>query len=197
MRSLTPLFARAILAFALLASINSSVARADISFSFSGLDLAGFNFIQMIGNASGDYALGTLTEVQVDAVLDASVNDTWADDLTIYVAPEPLDVGGLLQVGGFNSLGASERHFWDNGDSGDPGTLVIDSQILTNQIVFNGNASDPAIWLGNGYGVPGTSGTWTGTVTLVGINAVPEPSTAGLILGVGGLLATCFRRRKS
>jgi MYXO-CTERM domain-containing protein len=59
--------------------------------------------------------------------------------------------------------------------------------------VFSGSAADPKIWLGNGYGASGTSGTWTGSITLIGVNAVPAPGAVAL-LGVAGLAAGRRRR---
>jgi hypothetical protein len=58
--------------------------------------------------------------------------------------------------------------------------------------VFSGSAADPIIWLGNGYGAAGTSGTFTGTITLIGVNAVPAPGAIAL-LGLAGLAG---RRRR-
>ena len=69
---------------------------------------------------------------------------------------------------------------------------MIDAKSV-NAIVFSGSATDPIIWLGNGYGAAGTSGTWTGSITLVGVNAVPAPGALAL-LGVAGFAA---RRRRA
>jgi xanthosine utilization system XapX-like protein len=48
-----------------------------------------------------------------------------------------------------------------------------------------------SVWIGNGYGATGTSGTWTGTITLIGVN-VPAPGAIAL-LGLAGLVG---RRRR-
>lgn len=171
-----------------------------VTFNFSGLTLAGFNFNQLSGPAAG-FLSGTLTSVSVNATLDASVNDTYANDLTVYVNPGALAAGGLLQVGGFSSLGASETYLWATGDAPDPGTVVSDSYTLATALTFAGTAADPAIWLGNGYGFTGTSGTWTGSVTLNGLNVagvVPEPSSWALMaLGGMGMVAWVGRRRRN
>ncbi len=53
------------------------------------------------------------------------------------------------------------------------------------------NGSDLNVWIGNGYSFAGSSGTWTGTVTLHGVN-VPAPGAIAL-LGLAGLTA---RRRR-
>jgi MYXO-CTERM domain-containing protein len=51
----------------------------------------------------------------------------------------------------------------------------------------------PRVWIGNGYGAAGTSGTWTGTVTLHGVDFVPAPGAAAL-LGLAGLASRRRRR---
>ena len=179
--------------FAGVSGLATGVANADITFSFSNQTWAGFTFSQVL--APGQFALGTLTGVSVNATLNASTNYTYADDLTIYVDPLPLSTGGLLQVGGFSNLGAAQRLSWANGASSTPGTTVIDSKVV-NPISFSGTASDPAIWLGNGWNGTGASGTWTGSITWVGINAVPEPTSAGLLIAGTALAATGLRRRR-
>jgi MYXO-CTERM domain-containing protein len=54
-------------------------------------------------------------------------------------------------------------------------------------------AGAPRVWIGNGYGAAGTSGTWTGTVTLHGVDFVPAPGAAAL-LGLAGLASRRRRR---
>jgi hypothetical protein len=49
------------------------------------------------------------------------------------------------------------------------------------------------IWLGNGYSRPDASGTWTGTITLLGVTAVPAPSAIALL----GLAGFSSRRRRA
>jgi MYXO-CTERM domain-containing protein len=167
-----------------------SFASADVTISFANQTWTGFQFNDMTALNGG--FVGTLTGVSVNATLNASTNYTYADDLCVYVDPAPLSTGGLLQVGGFSSLGATQRLSWANGGSSAPGTTVIDAKSV-NAIVFSGSATDPIIWLGNGYGAAGTSGTWTGTITLIGVDAVPAPGALAL-LGVAGFAA---RRRRA
>jgi hypothetical protein len=166
-----------------------SFASADVTVTFTNQTWTGFNFTDLTAQFGG--VSGTLTGVSVNATLDASTNYTYADDLCVYVDPAPLSTGGLLQVGGFSNLNAAQRVSWANGGSDAPGTTVIDAKSV-NAIVFSGSATDPIIWLGNGYGAAGTSGTWTGSITLVGVN-VPAPGALAL-LGVAGFAA---RRRRA
>ncbi len=181
------------LVFAGVSGLAAGTANADITINFTNQTWTGFQFSQIapfLGPVTG-----TLTGVSVNATLDASTLYTYANDLTIYVDPLPLNTGGLLQVGGWSNLGAAQRLSWANGNSSAPGTTVIDSKSV-NSISFTGTASDPAIWLGNGYGASGTSGTWTGSITLVGINAVPEPTSTGLLIAGSALAAAGIRRRR-
>ncbi len=171
-----------------------------VTYTFSGLTLAGFEFATVGGGADSPF-YGTLTSVSVNATLDASVAYTYGDDLTIYVAHPPLGPDGLLQVGGFSDTGALERHSWGNGGSSAPGTTVIDTIALDTPLTFAGGAGDPTIWLGNGYGASDAEGTWSGSITLTGISTtapVPEPSSMALMaLGGLGLVGWARRRRSS
>ena len=170
-------------------SAIASAASADFTFSFTNQTWTAFNFSDVTALAGG--FTGTLTGVSVNATLNASTNFTYADDLCVYVDVLPLSGGGLLQVGGFSNLGATQRLFWANGGFSAPGTTVIDSKTV-NPIVFGG-LGQANIWVGNGYGGTGTSGTWTGSITLIGVNAVPAPGAVAL-LGVAGLAAGRRRR---
>jgi MYXO-CTERM domain-containing protein len=167
-----------------------SFASANVTVTFTNQTWTGFNFTDLTSQFGG--FTGTLTGVSVNATLNASTNYTYADDLCVYVDPAPLGTGGLLQVGGFSNLNATQRLSWANGGSSAPGSTVIDAKSV-NAIVFSGSGTDPIIWLGNGYGAAGTSGTWTGTITLIGVNAVPAPGALAL-LGVAGFAA---RRRRA
>ena len=172
-----------------LAAAVAGTASADVTVTFTNQTWTGFNFTDLSA-AYGGFT-GTLTGVSVNATLNASTNFTYADDLCVYVDIAPLGTGGLLQVGGFTNLGASQRVSWANGGSSAPGTTVIDSKSV-NPIVFGGSAADAKIWLGNGYGAAGTSGTWTGSITLIGVNAVPAPGAIALV----GLAGLAGRRRR-
>ena len=143
-----------------------SAASADVTFSFTNQTWTNFNFTEayVAGSLSG-----TLTGVSVNATLNASVSFTYADDLCVYMDAAPLGTGGLLQVGGFSNLGATQRYVWANGGSSAPGTTVTGTVIFTTGINLDANPLQ-SIWIGNGYGASGTSGTWTGTITLIGVD---------------------------
>ncbi|MEY4182973.1 MAG: hypothetical protein RLZZ217_1599 [Planctomycetota bacterium] len=172
-----------------LAAAVAGTASADVTVTFTNQTWTGFNFSDLTAQFGG--FTGTLTGVSVNATLNASTNFTYADDLCVYVDIAPLGTGGLLQVGGFSNLSATQRLSWANGGSSAPGTTVIDSKSV-NAISFSGSAADPIIWLGNGYGASGTSGTWTGSITLIGVNAVPAPGAIALV----GLAGLAGRRRR-
>jgi hypothetical protein len=181
--------------------VSSSPSADSVTISFSGLDLLGYEFQQLFGSLTGP-VYGTLTGVSVNATLESSVDYVWANDLTLYVVNPPLDFGGLLQVGSVGDLGAAETIPWANGDDSAPGTMVVDTQILSTPITFSGTASDPDIWLGNGYYFFGDEeGVWSGSITLQGLRLtaapVPEPETAAMFMaGSAGLLAFIARRRR-
>ena len=177
-----------------------NTARADIIINLNSLPgngtYNGFVFDQAL--APGSFT-GTLTSVSSNATLNASTLYTYADDLAIYVAGSPLALGGLLQVGGFTNLNATQRYSWANAGFSTPGTLVSGTVNLGTPLTFNsGTNANQSIWIGNGYGAAGTSGTWTGTLTLNGLTAgappaappapvpVPEPCSLA-ILGVGAV----------
>jgi MYXO-CTERM domain-containing protein len=182
---------KTVLAAGVAAAALVSAASADVTVTFTNQTWTGFNFSDLSA-AYGGFS-GTLTGVSVNATLNASVSFTYADDLCVYVDVAPLSTGGFLQVGGFSNLSAAQRYTWPNGASSAPGTTVIGTVNLTTALAFTGNAAvDGTIWLGNGYGASGTSGTWTGSITLIGVDAVPAPGAIAL-LGLAGLAG---RRRR-
>jgi hypothetical protein len=200
------------LALAGVSGLAAGTANADITYTLTNQTFTGGQFLNLQAFL-GQEVTGTLTAVSVDATLNASTNYTYADDLCVYVDPLPLGTGGLLQVGGFSNLGAAQRAYWANGGSSLPGTTVIDTRSAgnpgigppptnlpgtwTTPLTFAGTVADARIWIGNGYAIgASTSGTWTGTITLVGVNAVPEPTSAGLLLAGSALAAAGIRRRR-
>lgn len=132
---------------------------------------------------------GVLTGATINVTLDQSVAYTYADDLCVYLDSGELGPNGALQIGGFSSLFASQRYFWPTGNSSGLGTVSAGTVELVAPIVMTG--SDLNVWIGNGYNVPGASGTWTGTITLHGVN-VPAPGAIALL----GLVGLAARRRR-
>ncbi len=171
-----------------LAAIVGSVATADVTYSFTNQTWTGGNFTEAY-TAGG--LSGTLTGATVNATLNASTGFTYADDLTVYVAGSPLALGGALQCGGFSNLNATQRYGWANGASSAPGTTVTGTVNFTTGLNMTGSTN--SIWIGNGYGAAGTSGTFTGSITLLGVSAVPAPGAIALV-GLAGLVG---RRRRS
>jgi hypothetical protein len=100
-------------------------------------------------------------------------------------------MGGALQCGGFSNLQAAQRYYWPNGGSSAPGTTSIGTVNFNSPISLTG--STMSVWVGNGYGASGTSGTFSGSVTLHGVNAIPAPGAVAL-LGLAGLVG---RRRRA
>lgn len=180
-----------------MAAVIASAASADITVTLTNQTFAGFNFNQFVDYTTTNI-VGTLTGASINVTLNASTSYTYADDLCVYVDVLPLGLGGKLQIGGFSNLGAPAgfRYTWPNGASSAPGTTSVGSVNLTTALAFTGDAAvDGTVWIGNGYGATGTSGTWTGTVTLFGVNAVPVPAPGAMaLLGVAGIAARRRRR---
>lgn len=163
----------------------AGTASADVTVTLTNQTFLGNNFALF---APAGSLTGTLTGLSINVVLEASGNFTYADDLTV-IGDTATDT--LLQVGGFSNYGALERQSWPNGASDDVGTTSIGTVTLTTPIDVSSTPVD--FFIGNGYnGGPGTTGTWSGTVTLHGVS-VPTPGAASL-LGLGGLVA--LRRRR-
>ena len=181
---------KTLIASSIAAAALVSAASADVTYTLTNQTFTGFNFNEAYAAGS---LTGTLTGATVNATLTASSNYTYADDLCIYVAPSPLALGGLLQCGGFSNLQAGQRYSWANGGSNAPGTPVSGTVNFTTGINMAANPQNASIWIGNGYGAAGTSGTWTGTITLIGVNAVPAPGAVALL----GLAGFCSRRRRA
>ena len=183
-----------VLASSVAAAALASAASADITVTLTNQTFTGFNFSQFVDYTQFNI-VGTLTGASINVTLNASVAYTYADDLCVYVDIEPLSTAGFLQIGGFSNLSAAQRYSWPNGASSAAGTTSIGTVNLTTALAFTGNkAVDGTVWVGNGYGAAGTSGTWTGTITLHGIDAVAVPAPGALaLLGLAGLAG---RRRR-
>ena len=173
----------------------TGAASADITLTLDNTSFSGWSFSRFVDYSQFNI-VGTLTGASINVVLNGSVDDTYADDLCVYVDVEPLNSNGLLQIGGFNSLNAAQRFSWPNGGSSSTGTTAIGTVNLASTLAFSGNrAIDGTVWIGNGYGNGLSSGTWTGTVTLHGVDAVPVPAPGALALLGAAAIAARWRRR--
>lgn len=134
------------------------------SFSFGQINILttdfmadGFDFSQLY---TDNEVIGTLTSIDINATLAASMNLTFANDLTILItANSNINSAGILQAGGYSNLFAAERISWTTGDTDVVGTVLSESATLGTPLDFDANPTYN-IWLGNGYGGGGTSGTW-------------------------------------
>ena len=179
---------KTVFAIGALTAAVASAASADVTYTLTNQTFTGFSFNEAYAAGS---LTGTLTGASVNATLSASTNYTYADDLCIYVAGSPLALGGMLQCGGFSNLNATQRYSWANGGSDAANTPVSGTVNFTTGINMATNPT-MSVWIGNGYGAAGTSGTWTGTITLIGVNAVPAPGAIALL----GLVGLAGRRRR-
>ena len=171
---------RCSLACGVAVALVSSAASADFVITLENFSATGFQFSQAVAPGM---LIGTLTGVSVQATLTASTFFTYADDLCVYVDVLPLSTQGLVQVGGYSDLGAQQRYFWPNGASADIGTAVSGQAMFATGV--NMGTPNLAVWVGNGYGASGTSGTWSGTITLHGVSAVPAPGAIALLALAG------------
>ena len=111
---------------------------------------------------------GSLTSVGVDAILTASVGDTYANDLMILVtSSEDLSDATtyLLQVGGFGNFVPANKFAWGCEPACD--TDAANTPVAGTVSAFaalNFTGSTMVIWLANGYvnaNPPTNSGSWT------------------------------------
>lgn len=167
-----------------------ATAKANYVISFNDLTLTNTTANPGFVNV-GATLTGTLTAVEANFVIDAQTGGVWSSDLGVMVSNQN-DINtaanggvGLYQAGGFNTWGAAEYTSWGTGNSGNVGTPTVATRILANPIVFNGDASDPNVFLAHLWN-SNSEGTWSGTITLVGL--VPEPSSfLSLSLALMGL----------
>jgi hypothetical protein len=177
-----------------VAVVVASVASADVTYTFHKQTWTEGQFSTAFGAGT---LTGSITAVKVHAKLDASFNEVQADDLCIYVDYNPSGYGGLLQAGGSGNLYAAQSLSWANGSSPAPGTVVSDTRLLTTAISMAANPN-AVVYVGNGYisSYISGSGTWTGTITLVGVElaaGVPAPGAVAL-LGLAGAIGGRRRR---
>ncbi len=154
---------------------------------------------------------GTLNSVDIDAILTATVNGVYANDLMVFVSSsEDLTVATnyLLQIGGFSNFTAN-KFAWGCGAACD--TDVIGTAVGGEVNTFAGldfTNTTLIIWIGNGYidaNPPTTEGSWTinsiefGGVTLapasveentMEVSMFPNPANDVLNVSVKGEMAS-------
>jgi len=180
---------KTLIASGIAAAALVSAASADVTYTLTNETFSSFTFIEAYAPGT---LIGTLTGASIDVTLNASFRGTLASDLCVYMNQVPTSSNGLLQCGGSSDLYATQRYFWPTGGSSIPGTTSIGTVNFTTGINMAANPTQ-SIWIGNGYDVAGTSGNWTGTITLLGVTAVPAPGAMALL----GLAGFCSRRRRA
>ena len=178
---------KTLIASGIAAAALVSAASADVTYILTNQTFAGIPFNEAY--AAGTLA-GTLTGASINVTLNASTYSTTADDLCVYVGPSTWALDGLLQCGGFSNLYATQRYSWPNGASDIIGATSIGTVNFMTGIDMAANPTQ-SIWIGNGY--VSASGTWSGTITLIGVTAVPAPGAVALL----GLASFCSRRRRA
>lgn len=153
--------------------------------------------------------VGTLTSVSLSDFTCTS--GPQGQTFTVYFVEGPLPpdaatvpffppLGGRLQVGGTIpvgvhdplDLGADEWGAW--ADPSNPGFVINDTHVVSGG---GFDVSSYALLLGNGVEpVPGVAipRTYTGTITLAGVEHVPAPGAIAL-LALSGLVGASRRRR--
>ena len=134
-----------------------------------------------IGYAAGGstHALrGTLTAVGIDVTLVDGSPNTLASDLGIVLYGS----NRLAQAGGGFNFYAEWHYPWSNGHDDAPGTRCVDTVFLDPQFYLSGLPTEPdpiiAIGVLSANWPNGAWATWTGTVTLIGLDwqEVPGPA---------------------
>ena len=162
--------------------LGSGAALADISIDFEDFAATGGSFYQ-VGDTTVE---GTLAQAIGDFYLVAEGgNWTYADDLTVLFVDG--DGNFVLQIGGWSTY-AETKLSWEYGGSQDAGTEGGGT------VDVNMDVSGMTMYMGNGYS-SGTESTWTGNITLTGIDftAIPAPGALAL-LGLAGIAGTRRRR---
>ena len=181
---------KTLIASGIAAAALVSAASADVTYTLTNATFDGWNFIEAYARGT---LTGTLTGASINVTLNSSFNGTKASDLCVYVSPAPLAGMGLRQCGGSSNLFAGQRYYWPNGYDSAPGTTSIGTMEFVSGI-YMADYPNQSIWIGNGFNNPYTSGTWTGTITLIGVTAaVPAPGAMALL----GLAGFCSRRRRA
>jgi hypothetical protein len=175
-------------------------ANASVVLNFNNLTMTNTtgNPAYIMGQPAG-MLIGTLTSVQANFVLNSQTGGVWSSDLGIFVTPQNSvqlaanGGAGVYQAGGFNNWGSTQYSAWGTGNSGVAGTPTSTTLNLATPITFNGNASDPNVFISHLWNSNST-GNWSGSITLHGVEVVPEPASMALLSA--GFGAVVLRRRR-
>lgn len=165
------------LVFGVAVSLGS-LAQLAIPGPFDFNNVAGGSVTPLFQGSAGTYEVqagvllpqitGTLNSVSIDAILTASVNDTYANDIMILVtSSEDLSqqANYLLQIGGFSGFVPTNKFSWGCEPACDvptPNTPVAGTVSAFAGMDFTN--STMIIWLANGYvnaNPPTNEGSWT------------------------------------
>jgi len=189
----------------IVCSTLAAVASADVTFTLNQSTFLCGQFFAATNYSTATGFTGTLTGADINVTLNDSFGTgqrTWALDLTVRVTPTATySPTSLISNVGSMSGGATSGSRWrwnGGGSSADPGTTCIGPSMFIEGAESIDLTANPGytLWIGNGWAnnyAPASGATWTGTITLRGVNAVPAPGALAL-LGVGGLLRSRRRR---
>ena len=151
---------------------------ADVTVTFDTGDITGLTVVGLQGGLTG-----TLTGMDITTDFYASASpDVWASDLLVAVS-DGTSVSGI-EWGGFN---ASFGYVDGGSFSWAPAYGTYSASFSGYNVAVNNGS----LVVANGWTIsPGAS--WSGTITLYGVDVVPAPGALAL-LGVAGLAG---RRRR-
>jgi MYXO-CTERM domain-containing protein len=187
-------------------STLAAVASADVTFTLNQSTFLCGQFFAATDYSTGTGFTGTLTGADINVTLNdsfGSVPLTWSSDLTVrvtstptYGTTDPL----VLNLGTTSGHTTDSKWNWNaNGGSSSstPGTTCFGPSMFVYGPESINLTANPGytLWIGNGWegGGPASGATWTGTITLRGVDAVPAPGALAL-LGVAGLVGARRRR---
>ena len=175
-----------ILTAGICVAATSSGASADLTYSFADRTfINGYGLDQIFTAAQFS---GTLTDASIDVTfLGGNMPPMLANDLAIWIQ-KPI-AGGWATIRGRYGLD-SQLYSWPGGQNGTPGTRLVGSVAIGATVSSVNGIYLGITWPWN----PGAlSGTWSGSVTLIGLQAVPSP---GVIAVLGFVGVSCSRRRR-
>ena len=186
-------------------STLAAVASADVTFTLNQSTFLCGQFFAATDYSTATGFTGTLTGADINVTLNdsfGSVPLTWSSDLTVrvtstptYSTTDPL----VLNLGTTSGHTTDSKWNWNaNGGSSSstPGTTCFGPSMFVYGPESINLTANPgyALWIGNGWeGGPASGATWTGTITLRGVDAVPAPGALAL-LGAAGLVGARRRR---